>query len=154
MTDRVTKRGRADYEIYTDINIEAPAATVWETLTDFAAMPAWSSSFQGLDGDFRASGRVSARFKMMGRTSSFEHDLIDFVGGSQWAWSDPFGLGMVDHHVYRVESVTETTSRFVQTDQAKGGAALVLGRLAAIAMRRMYTRFNAELKAEVERRAS
>ena len=151
-TDRVTKRGRGDYEIYTDIVINAPAAVVWETLTDFDTMPDWSSSFQGLEGDFGPGGHVTAHFSALGHEVTFEHELIDFEDGVQFAWSDPFALGMVDHHLYRVEPITDTTCRFIQTDQARGGHAHVAGRMSAHSTRAMYVAFNAELRDEAEHR--
>jgi hypothetical protein len=97
---------------------------------------------------------VKVAFKVLGMTQKYEHDLIDFLEGSQFAWSDPFLLGMTDHHVYRVEAIGEEATRFHQTDQAKGGAAGVIGWLMSRTMKNMYVGFNQELKTEVERRRS
>jgi len=150
---RVEKATAGEYRIVTYIDIDAPKEDVWATLTDWENLGSWSSSFISLEGDFVDGGHVKVAFRVLGLTQRYEHDLIDFDDGSQFAWSDPFLLGMVDHHVYRVEATGPSSTRFHQTDQASGGAAGVIGALMARMMRNMYDRFNSELKIEVERRA-
>ena len=154
MGDRntVDRLDRAHYQIYTEIEIAAPASVVWETLTDFERLQQWSTSFLGLKGEFRQGGKVEATFRMFGRNRTFEHTLFDFEEGVQWAWSDPFAMGMVDHHVYRVEPLTETTCRFTQTDQVKGGRFDFVSRKIAGSTRQVYEGFNQQLKVEAERR--
>ncbi len=151
---RVEKVAGDEYRIVTHIDIEAPAALVWSTLTDWGNLASWSSSFVSLEGDFSSDGHIKVAFKVFGLTQKYEHDLIEFVDGAQFAWSDPFLLGMTDHHVYRVEATGSDTSRFHQTDQAKGGAARIIGGVMARTMKNMHVGFNRELKAEVERRRS
>ncbi len=143
-----------EFRIVTHIDIEAPVEEVWATLTDWENLAAWSSSFVSLVGDFSVGGDVEVAFKVFGMTQHYEHNLIDFIDGEQFGWSDPFLLGMTDHHVYRVETIDEETTRFHQTDQANGGAASVIGWLTSRTMRNMYVGFNQELKTEVERRRS
>lgn len=150
----VDKVARNEYRIVTHVDIAAPAALVWSTLTDWDNLASWSSSFVSLGGDFRSGGHIKVAFKVFGLTQNYEHDLIEFVDGVQFAWSDPFLLGMTDHHVYRVDAIDGETTRFHQTDQAKGGAAGIIGGVMASIMKNMYVGFNRELKAEVERRRS
>lgn len=148
----VKKVATNEYHIITHIDIGASAEDVWATLTDWDNLASWSSSFVSLYGDFTGGGHVKVAFKVMGTTQNYEHDLIDFVEGSQFAWSDPFLLGMTDHHTYRVEAIGAEITRFHQTDQAKGGAAGIVGVLMARVMKKMYVRFNQELADEVVRR--
>jgi uncharacterized protein YndB with AHSA1/START domain len=143
-----------EFRIITHIDIEAPVEDVWATLTDWENLAAWSTSFVSLEGDFSDGGYVRVAFKVLGMTQNYEHNLIDFIDGAQFAWSDPFLLGMTDHHVYRVEAIDEGTTRFHQTDQAKGGAAGIIGWLMSRTMKNMYVGFNEELKIEVERSRS
>lgn len=42
---RVEKVARDEYRIVTHIDIDAPAALVWSTLTDWGNLASWSSSF-------------------------------------------------------------------------------------------------------------
>ena len=147
----ITKVERGNYQVHTEIEIDAPASVVWETLTDFDNYD-WSSSFKGLDKPVAAGAQITATFRMMGRTQEIEHELINVEPGAQWMWSDTFMMGMADEHLYRVESLDEERSRFVQRDRVHGGAAPILGRMFARNFHKMYLEFNAELKAEVERR--
>lgn len=143
-----------EYRIATHIDIDATAPEVWATLTDWGSLSSWSSSFVSLDGEFTDGGHVTVAFKVLGLVQTYEHDLIDFVDGSRFGWSDPFLLGMVDHHVYRIEATGPSSVRFHQTDQAKGAAARIIGGVTARMMRNMYDRFNVELKTETEGRRS
>ncbi len=149
--DFVEKISSSDYAVHTQIDIDAPADVVWATLTDFDNM-GWSSSFKGIEGAIADGATVVAHFHAMGRDQRFEHTLIEVEPGVQWAWSDPFMMGMVDHHLYRVEPIDEARSRFIQEDRPHGGAAVVAGRMTAEGFKRMYEQFNEELKHEAERR--
>ena len=147
-TDRIRL---GEYAIHTEIEIDAPAERTWATLTDFDNYE-WSSSFKGLSGPVVAGAQVVATFHLGGRDVAIDHELIEVEPGVQWAWSAPFAMGMIDHHLYRVEPIDERRSRFVQNDRVGDGAAVMAGHLTARSLRRMYERFNAELKAETERR--
>ena len=150
--NRTWRAGWGDYRVHTEIDIDAPADLTWATLTDFDSMPNWSSQMQGIDGDFQAGGEVVVTVRAFGRTLTYEHTLIDFEDGVQFGWSAPVALGMVDHHVYRIEPQGATTSRCIQTDQCRGGLSWLLGRLGARTAKNIYIGFNEELKAEAERR--
>ena len=150
----VEKVSYREFRIVTHIDIEAPVEEVWAALTDWDNLASWSSSFVSLEGDFSDGGHVTVAFKVLGMTQNYEHDLIDFVDGAQFGWSDPFLMGMTDHHVYRLEAIDGGATRFHQTDQAKGGAAGIVGRFISHMMKNMYVDFNEELKTEVERRRS
>lgn len=146
----VRKVARNEYRIATHIAIDAPPEEVWATLTDWENLSTWSSSFIALEGDFEDGGHVKVQFKAMGITRHYEHDLIDFDEGVQFAWSDPFLFGMVDRHRFRVERDGNGATTFVQTDRVKGGATPLFGGMAARRLKRMYERFNLQLKNQVE----
>jgi len=148
----VQKNSQGWYRVTTSIDIAAPSDVVWETLTDWDHLSDWSSTFLSLDGDFSDGGQVTVSFRLMGMTRRFTHTLADFVPGSQFGWSDPFLLGMTDHHVYRVDPSGPNATVFHQNDMVRKGAARLLGRTTANAMDKMYVAFNHELKDEVLRR--
>lgn len=150
--DRTWREGWGDYRVHTEVDINAPAELAWTTLTDFDTMSQWSSQLQSITGDFRDGGKVVVTVHAFRRTMTFNHVLIDFIEGSQFGWSAPVALGMVDHHVYRIEPVSETTSRFVHTDRSKGGLTWLLGRLGTRTAKNIYADFNKQFKAETERR--
>lgn len=147
----VERLGIGNYQVHTQIDIDAPASVLWDTLTDFDNYE-WSSSFKGLSGPVEEGSTVTAAFVVSGKDRTIDHELIEVEPGVQWAWSDVFMLGMADHHIYRVEPIDEERSRFIQRDRPHGGAGFLLGRVMARSFFKMYETFNAELKAEAERR--
>lgn len=143
--------------VQAEILIEAPIETVWATLTDFAAMPGWSDTFQGLEGPFEEGGAVTAVFRLLGRETRIAHPLIywqDEPERKMFGWSAPTAEGgkIRDDHKYIAERFGPGRTRFVQTD-AFSGAGRLTGALSVRLVRRWYRRFNVALKAEAEARA-
>ena len=152
-TQRVDVVGSDLVEVYTDIEIDAPHGIVWDTLTDFDHLADWSDSFVSCEGDFRAGGTIHVTFRVaLGFAVNPVHEVKFFEPGRQFGWSDPLGMGMSDHHVFRVEPLANGRSRFVQTDHVQGGATHLMGRTMASQISEMYRRFNRQLKTEAERR--
>lgn len=149
------------HEVTTSIVIDAAAADVWAVLTDFEAMPQWSSSFQGLAGDVRDGGEVMATFIFVNPATGEEGPIsvphvLSYVEGESFGWSDPIAgyEGISDDHQYRVESISECQTRFVQSDAFQGTHDGITTAILADLVNQSYTQFNSELKAEVERRAA
>lgn len=139
------------YAVYTEVLIDAPAADVWAVLTDFDHMGDWSSSLKGIVGDRRDGGKVQSQFFTMGRIWEADHTFI-YKDGVEYGWSDPLtgGFeGVRDHHLFRVEAVTPTLTRFIQSDEFTGENAAQHG----VALARVgldgYPVFNSELRGEV-----
>lgn len=141
------------------IVIDAPAKDVWGVLTDFATMPNWSTSFQGLAGDVQNGGEVVATYILPNPATGevgpveFPHTLR-YEEGALFGWSDPIAgaPGITDNHVFRVETISDCQARFVQTDEFQGlDPAFTTTALAELSAQG-YNAFNAELKAEVEKR--
>lgn len=141
------------------IVIDASAEEVWDVLTDFETMPDWSSSFQGLAGDIEDGGAVVATYLVpnpeTGETSpaQFPHTL-SYEEGIRFGWSDPIaGLdGLQDNHRFELERLSDCQTRFVQTDAFTGTNPNLNTETLANISAMGYEAFNAELKAETERR--
>ena len=154
----VIEIGPNQHRTQTEIVIDAPPAEVWAVLTDFENMPKWSSSFQGLTGDFRNGGKVVARFRAGGdgNVREFPH-VLTLKEGVSFQWSDPFAAAPTirDNHTYMVEPFGDGQTRFTQVDEFTGAPSGQLTTLAAAnATRESYITFNRELRNEVNRRRS
>ncbi len=152
-TMEVVEIGANQHKVYTDIVIDAPPGEVWAVLTDFERMPDWSSTFQGLTGDFSNGGTVTALFLLQGAVTPFEH-VLNLDEGVSFNWSDPFPFApdMTDDHTFLVEAFGENQTRFIQIDVLTGtgsGGLTTLG--LATTIRDAYVSFNRELKNEVEK---
>lgn len=111
--------------INTFILIDASAAEVWTTLTNFEAMSGWSTgTLQGITGDIKNGGSVVVTFLFgvddAGNPISNEipHTLI-FEDGEKIGWSDPFPAaigGGHDNHIYSVHPCEDKTL-FIQSDE-------------------------------------
>ena len=139
--------------IATSIEIEAPPEAVWAVMTDFEAMPGWSSSLQSVEGELRDGGEVSVRFKPdpdKDRVNTYQHHLI-YEEGVSFGWQgDVFAAGMTDNHRYRLVDLGDGRTRLEHSDEARGGMTWLLGGAVMKAFEGFCTSFNQELKERVE----
>ena len=150
----ITARAVDHHVIHTEIVINAAPGDVWEAL--ISPDNDWSSSFRGLSGDVRNGGDVVVHWQMRdGDMTEFPLQLVNFVDGVQFGWSEEFpnAKGIFDNHIYRVEAISECQTRFVQTDSFQGTSAENPdARTATFAEQVLpgYVNFNRELKNAVE----
>lgn len=152
---KTTKLGFNHKQYYSHIIIDATPKQVWKVLTDFESYPKWSYLFTKLEGDFRNGGAIEVTFMRNpdknNDSNKFKH-TVTVKEGEFFSWSDPFMAGMVDYHVYKVEPFGEGKTKFIQTDDCKGGLTWLLGGMVDTFHEKHYPKYNKALKAEVERR--
>lgn len=138
-------------KIATSVDIDAPASVVWSLFQDGMNIHTWSSSMQTLEGDLREGGQVTINFKFMGLDFAVPHTVQNFEDGIQWSWSDEIDHGIRNNHLYRVEAVDGTHSRFINNDELTGGNQVIrYGILRDMTV--SYDQFNEQVKAEAEKR--
>ena len=81
-TEKVIERGDDAWQAYTDIVVEATPEQVWDVLTDFDAMPRWSTSLQRIDGELADGASVVVTFTIFGTTFELPHTLLYRGGGA------------------------------------------------------------------------
>jgi hypothetical protein len=139
--------------IKTAIIINASPEQVWEVLTDFKKLDTWSTSFQGLEGDFCKDGEIEVAFKSpFGGLTKMKKKLFQFEEGRSFAWTGVFLLGMSDYHIHSVKELPNGQTEFSQEDGLQGGASFLLGKVLEKQMQKAYVQFNQELKNVVERK--
>ncbi len=153
----VERVGAGHRRIHTEVIIDAPVERVWAVLTDFEAMPEWSSTFRGLQGDFVDGATVVTTYRInpkRDRERTFEQTLM-IEDGRQFGWQgNVFAFGMRDNHQYILEPISDSQTRFIQSDECTGGLTWAFGGRATSVMMRIYPAFNAELKERVESTAT
>ncbi len=152
-TGMITQVSSDESHVYTSIVINATPNQVWSVLTDFDTMPSWSTTFQGLEGDIRDGGQITAIFPLPnGENIAYPH-LLNYTENESFGWSDPIiGLdGIVDNHMYTVTFCGNQTE-FIQTDEFSGNNQNVSALTLATIVLTDYQIFNQELKAEVEKK--
>ena len=153
---KVEKLKSSHRTIYTDIIINAKPEQVWDVLADFETYEDWAIFFMGIKGDFRDGGKIDATVQTnveKNKRRTISHNL-KVKNGSYFSWSDPFAMGMVDNHTFRVEATEDGKTRFIQTDGCIKGMTWLLGGGVMKFGKENYPLFNRALKAEVERRFS
>ncbi|MEM6928524.1 MAG: SRPBCC domain-containing protein [Myxococcota bacterium] len=136
--------------VHSEIVIDAPPEEVWRVLTDWDRLNDWSPTLLSLKGDIRDGSRVACEYRFGGTVLTPEHTLR-YEEGVEFGWSDPMLPGMVDGHRYRVEALPDGRTRFVQTDEVRGGILAVLtGWFFIREMVETYPAFNLALKERVE----
>ena len=146
----VTKHSNFHWSIYTEIVINVPKEKVWSTLIDFEQMPQWSKTLQKINGDLTNGSRTNVDYIFKGKLREIKHTMVEFVEGTQFGWSDTLIWLTKDHHIYRIESLNDGKSKFIQKDKVKGVTALLVAKMLMDEMIKTYPAFNEALKKTVE----
>ncbi|UZD89726.1 SRPBCC domain-containing protein [Cognatishimia activa] len=144
------------HAVFTEITINAPAAEVWDALTDFEAMPDWSPALQGIEGDLADGSAVTVFYKVGDRVAEIPH-VISYQEGRSFGWAEELkgpAPGIFDNHLYEVVAISDCQSRLIQSDAFKGTSTEQPNRTTAFFAERVlpgYRAFNQALKTEVEK---
>jgi hypothetical protein len=90
-------------KLWTYRDIEAPAETLWDLLTDPQQWPSWGPTVRGVElkGERFELGATGTISSVAGVELSFE--ITDFDPGARWAWNVA-GIPATDHTVELVEA--------------------------------------------------
>ena len=142
--------------IHTEIGILAPAAVVWEVLTDFEGWQRWNP-FMRVTGEAKPDAPLSLVISVPKRKPvKLRPRIIHFEAGRELRW---LGRGMAvpglfdGEHGFRVVAEDTGRCRFEQFETFKGLlASAVLSRTEG-AIKTGFTAMNRSLKREAERLA-
>ncbi|MEO1418066.1 MAG: SRPBCC domain-containing protein [Bacteroidota bacterium] len=152
-----TKKIKASHRtVYTDIIIDATPEQVWTVLTDTENFAGWGVFLTDIKGTICDNCEIDAIFQLNPSKDKRQtiHHTINVEEGKEFRWSEKFMGGILDYHVFRVESTSDGKTRFIQSDMAKGGMTWLMGKTVIKLEAKNYPRFNRALKAEVEKRYS
>jgi hypothetical protein len=150
----VRKLSNNHWQTYTDIVIDAPIEKVWEVLTDWNTISNWSSSLIGINGTIQDKGNIVASYLVNGNTYDTPHIFI-YKEMEEFGWSDIMEgdfKGLTDNHRFTVEKISDSKTRFIQSDDFKGlGNKDMSAEKVANLTIKFFPIFNRELKIEVEK---
>ena len=107
--------------IYTSVEIDAPAETVWSVLTDFGAYPTWNP-YTRIEGEPRVGERLRVSpGPEAGRSPTFRPRVL-VADGRELRWLGHLLVpGLFDgEHSFVVEDLGEGRSKFVQSEAFSG----------------------------------
>ncbi|WP_299222605.1 SRPBCC family protein [uncultured Aquimarina sp.] len=142
-----------NHSIYTSIVINAPSNEVWQVMTDFNTMPNWSSTLKKISGNLTNEGRVDVTYSIDEKVRIIPHNFI-YSENEHYGWSDTIQVlpGIIDRHLFRIESIDSIHTKFIQSDEFKGQNKNINTVNLARYVLPSYLIFNRELKKEVESR--
>ncbi len=109
--------------ITSQIEIDAPAATVWAILMDFDSYAEWNPFIVRLSGRPDVGARIEARLQPPGgRAMTFKPTVLVAEPDREFRWLGKlFVKGLFDgEHVFRIEPLGPDRVRFVQEESFAG----------------------------------
>jgi hypothetical protein len=141
-------------EILSSLDIDAPAARVYELLADFGGYADWNPFIVCAEGVARPGERVRLRIRPPGwRESIHVVKVLTVEPDREITWLGRMWLpGVLDgHHIFRVEPIDEKRCRLVHNEVFRGILVPVLWRtFIDTRMREGFAALNHSLKAVAE----
>ena len=137
-------------QYHTQIDIAAPASTVWKYLTDFASYPDWNPIVGKLDGEMIVGKAISTYIVPLGKT--YQPVLLAWEPTKELVWRGTQGTGwlMAGEHYYRLEPLSPTRTRLLHGEQFTGLMSNFIGKDLLAKMENAFTEHNRILKQRVE----
>ena len=140
-------------EIQTHIDIDAPPERVWTVLADFERYPDWNPFIREIRGDVRQGARLHVRLGPPGgKTTAFTPVVTRVDSGQALAWLGTLGFSWIfaGEHVFRLEPLGESRTRFHQSESFRGVLVPLLRKSLDTDTRRGFERMNEAIKREAE----
>ncbi|KAB1191203.1 MULTISPECIES: SRPBCC domain-containing protein [Haloferax] len=138
-------------QLSTSIDIDAPAETVWEVLTDFDSYPEWNGYTHIAGTPEVGATLVVSPGPKAGRLPTFKPTVLQADDGELRWLGHLFVRGLFDgEHRFVVEDLGEGRSRLTQSETFSGILVGVVNRLFGADTRRNFEAVNEALKARAE----
>lgn len=140
-------------ELYTEIEIDAPADRVWRVLTDFAAYPEWNPFIRSLEGEAVVGARLRATIELPGsRAMSFRPIVLVAETDRELCWLGHLWVpGLFDgEHAFVIEPLGEDRVRFIHRERFKGLLLPLVWKMLDRDGRRGYEAMNVAIKRRCE----
>jgi hypothetical protein len=140
-------------QLYTEIEIDAPAKRVWGALTDFASYPQWNPFIRHIRGRLAPGERLQARLEPPGgRAMTFKPKVLTAEPNRELRWlGHLLAPGVFDgEHSFTIEPLEENRVRFVQRETFKGQLVPLFARSLETNTQRGFEEMNHALKGRAE----
>jgi len=143
--------------IETEIEIDAPASTVWNILTNFEELPQWSSFIDNIDGDGRVGSKLVVRMSLPERKPmTFKPKVLAYDENRELRWIGRLLLPRIadGEHSFVIEPISENRVRFVHNETFRGILIPLIFKGMKNDVRAAFVRFNEGLKQRAEQAAA
>jgi hypothetical protein len=140
-------------ELYTSIEIEAPAERVWQILTDFEQFPDWNPFIRRIKGEAKSGTKLEAYLQPPGgQGMTFRPTVLKAEPNREFRWLGRlFFPGLFDgEHFFIIEPLSPGRVRFTQGEHFSGLLVPLLAKSLDTNTRRGFELMNEALKARAE----
>ncbi len=140
-------------EIRTEIDIEASAGRVWDSLTDFPAFPEWNPFIRRISGEPDVGTKLEVFIQASGtRGMTFRPTVLKAERNRELRWLGHLAVpGLFDgEHIFEIEELGEKRVRFVQRERFRGILVPLLRRSLDRDAKRGFEEMNQALRTRVE----
>ncbi len=137
----------------TAIEINAPAAKVWQVLMDFAAYAEWNPFIRSIKGKAKVGHQLTNTLHLEGQKPQvFKPTILVVEEGKAFQWlGHLFVKGLFDgHHYFELEAIGPNKTRLVHGENFSGLLAGPLLKMIGEATLKGFEKMNTALKARVE----
>ena len=141
-------------EIRTEIDITAQPEKVWSILTDASHYPEWNPFITSAEDGFAVGRKIRIHCEPPnGRPMSFHPICLERNENQTLRWRGSLGIrGLFDgEHIFELESVGESKTRFVQREKFSGILVPLVWSSMAANTRKGFEMMNQKLKERAER---
>ena len=140
-------------ELRSEININAPATRVWDTLTALDSFHEWNPFMQRAVGEVKEGEKLKVYLKALGGIGmSFKATVVKVDPNRELRWLGHLGMqGIFDgEQIFEIEPVGDASCRFVQREEFRGIlVSLMLAMFGKSTLHR-FNEMNQALKSRVE----
>jgi len=140
-------------ELRSQIEIEAPAARVWQVLTDFAAYPEWNPFIRRVNGRPEVDEQLVVRMRPSGtKGMTFRPTVLKAEPNRQLRWLGHLLMpGLFDgEHVFEIEELDQDRVLFTQREIFRGLLVPLLARSLDRDTQRGFEEMNRALRERAE----
>jgi len=138
--------------IETAVDIDAPRADVWQTLTDFDAYGEWNPHLTAAEGSLTEGGALDVRIERAdAKPRELTVTLTEVDRGRRLVWVGTVGFGTLfeGRHAFELEPLADNRTRLHNCEDVSG---LLAGRFVTGTPERDHEAMNVALKRRVESR--
>ncbi len=110
--------------VRTVIDIAAPVARVWETLTDFSAYASWNPLIVDIRGKVEPGAKVDFYAKIYGKRLPIDARMLSVEPERDFRWRGPrvplLGKLFSGEHYFTLEPIDEQNTRFIHGENFSG----------------------------------